>query len=280
MILCVQAAKIFAMKDLVFVRDQFDSFGCSGVAESSFKIFSDGFRDNRFVIGINAKDIDHFRLEQALRLFNPAFEVAAEVIECFPSVTTFGFGLDGFWLDGVRRLYLEYWGNLEEIEPKLPAKPCYVMDAWKWQVCSPESWYRSRYWVMPGCQPDRCCTRFIEYAEEIFESQKMIRGLRAFMDLIQGEIISENAIQLWFTRDMNQAGELTPRQTLDLNIVDCDVSVSKINSLLEGLAAEFPRTARGLNDWISRYPPAATISHLAIGIDQSSRKYACVYVLN
>lgn len=282
----------------LLLRTLLSSFGIKGVTERSIKVGTTGIIDNRFVIGVSANIIQSHAMQDILGQLNAPDEAQRQIRERLPNASTVGFGHEGNWEQGCRRVYLEYWGRLQEdhldteaVEGKEGNESDaewsdrrkahkHVMDAWKWQTQDCSQWHTSRYSVFTRLSNRECCEVFTCLVERTFKDAVLINGLSSLLRSIEDGRSPAKYTQLWSTIDVDQRGKTLGRQTLDLNILDYEIPAKQLSKIMMALPSLLPVKLEQMNKYLEQWcPKDEIVSHIAAGIDQAGGKYFCFYTI-
>lgn len=274
------------------------SYGVKGVTERSIKMTSTGIVDNRFVIGVSADAIRGDVMKDILRQLNAPEEAQMQIQKRLHEASTVGFGQEGNWDQCSRRVYLEYWGRLQQDqfaadaednqegiiidaeEKNIRNEPQHVMDSWKWQSQDRTRWHTSRYSVFTKATNRENCDEFTRFVERIFDDKFLVVYLSTLLRGLNEAQSIRKYTQLWSTIDVDQQGRLLGRQTLDLNILDYEIQAKELGQILIALSLVLPVRQSQINQYLDHWSHSnAVVSHIAAGTDQVGGKYFCIYTI-
>ena len=252
-----------------------ESLGIPCGYERSFKLSYQSILSNRYILGINTRDITRKQLVDACSQLNMPHSLLEQFIEGLPDANTVFLGFEEKEKGGsIYKVYLEYWDQLRKKfrEGIIPRDPHLLGKGFKWQIANPDNCLVTLYHCLAGLE----ITEIKQRIEAIYQAMQDSKGLNPVREIISSAV-ERYPDKHYLYIEVNEPGN--PRKSFDLNLYPAGMRVRQVAEQVGkvALALEVPpdKLYRLMGIIEDKF-----FGHLSGGISRTGSEYFTVYYEN
>ena len=252
-----------------------ESLGIPCGYERSFKLSFQSILSNRYILGINTRDITRKQLVDTCNQLNMPYSLLEQFIEGLPDANTILLGYEEKEKGGsVYKVYLEYWDQLRKKFSNgiIPRDPHLLGKGFKWQIDNPDKHLVTLYHCLAGLE----ITEIKQRIEAIYQAIPDSKGLNSVREIIS-LALERHSGKRYLYIEVNEPGN--PRKSFDLNLYPAGMRVRHVAEQVRNVALALkvpPDNLYRLMGIIEN----KLFGHISGGISRTGDEYFTVYYEN